>query len=335
MLQSKSIKIGRTAMVFAKNIEITFPAIRDRQTYVCRRVISLEVESSYETLTDKATFRLGRAIKGMNLEQVRDTFRRGDKVLIKAGYNGVLETEFTGYIVNVMDEKHLEFECQDEMFKLKTVEVNFNRRSCALKDLLKVVAPGYDVDAPEADLGHVRFTRKMASEVLQEVKDKYGIYSYFRDGVLVCGKINQGSSVRYQLNYDVDRNIKSHDLTYRRAEDIRARVRCSSILDNGTKIEVTVGDPDGEINNIELFGITSKADLKVKAEAKLALMKVDGLEGTVSLFGVPRVRFGDEVLLNSTLHPERSGAYYIKSTIYNYVTGQGITRKVDIGGKAA
>jgi hypothetical protein len=322
-------------MLLIKNIEILFPAAHGRPTYRLRRVISCVVESSWESLTDTCEIKISRNIKGMSLGQVRETFRRGDKVEVRFGYNGQLPIEFNGYIIDVEDSEHLVFKCQDEMYKLKSGTVNYNKKNCNLQELLTVIAPGYVYDAADAELGNVRIKDISPSQVLQEIKDGYGIYTYFRDGVLISGKINQGSAVRYVLNYDKDRNIKAHSLTYKRAEDVRAKVKVSSVLRSGQKLEVTVGDADGNQSEIELFGITNMADLKAKAEAKLAVIKSDGFEGDVTLFGIPKVRFGDEVELRSALHPERNGAHYIDATTCKYVTGSGIERVIKIGLKAS
>lgn len=330
-------------MVLAKNIEVLFPAAHGRPTYRLRRVISCTVESGWEKLTDTCELVISRNIKGMKLDEVRDAFRRGDGIEISFGYNGELRREFTGYIIDVDDDKHLTFKCQDEMYKLKTGTINFNKKRCKLKDVLDainaaVVKAGgiaYELDVPDAELGNVRIKGISAAEALLRIKDGYGIYSYFRDGKLVSGKINQGSNVRYRLNYDTERNIKSHSLTYKRAEDVRVQVKVSSVLSSGRKIEVTVGDEDGTQSDIQLIGITNTADLKKKAEHKLALMKQDGFEGDVSLFGIPFVRFGDEVELYSAKHPERTGAYYIDSTSVKYVTAGGIERVIKLGSKAA
>lgn len=322
-------------MTFAKNIEVLFQAAHGRPTYRLCRVISCNIDSSWESLTDTCELVISRNIKGMSLDKVRETFRKGDPISIRIGYDQNLIQEFTGYIVNIDDSKHLVFSCQDEMYKLKSGTVNFNKKNCSLQELLEVVAAGYTFDCADAQLGNVRIKDISPAQVLQEIKDGYGIYSYFRDGKLISGKINQGNNNRFVLNYDQQRNIKSHSLTYRRAEDIRARIKVSSILRSGEKLEITVGDADGTQSEIELFGIDNMADLRAKAEQKLALIKSDGFEGEITLFGLPRIVFGDEVELRSTLHPERNGAHYVDSTQLKYVTGSGIERVVKIGLKAS
>lgn len=320
-------------MVLAKNISVEFPAVRDRKGYRSRRVISVMVESGWEKLTDTCEITLSRNLKGLDLAQVRDLFRRGDTVKVFAGYNKKLLQEFEGYITDVSDEKHLVFKCQDEMYKLKTGSVNFNKKNCKLLDILKAIAPGYTLDAVDAELGSVRIKGMSPAEVLLKLKDQYGLYCFFRGTTLVAGKIYQGNSNKLKLNFDRLRNIKTHSLTYKRAEDIHVKVKVTSILSNGTKIEATAGDENGSVSEINLYGIKSKADLQKKADEKLALMKADGYTGSVTLFGIPKIVHGDEVDLKSERYPERNGTYHVDATTYQYGPGATIERSVKIGNK--
>lgn len=321
-------------MVYAKNISVEFPANSRRKGYRARRVISCTIDSTWQRLTDTCEISIGRNIKGLDLTEVRDLFRRGDEVIVYAGYNGNLVHEFSGYIVDILDEQNITFKCQDEMYQLKKGVINFNKKNCTLKQLIDVVAKGYTTDVIGAELGSVRIKNMTSAGVLEELKQKYGIYCFFRGKTLVAGKPYEGNSRRVKLNFDVLRNIKTHGLTYKRSEDIRVQVKVTSVLADGTKIEATAGDEDGATSEINLFGIKSKADLKAKAEEKLTLMKTDGYEGDITLLAEPRVVFGDEVEINSARYPERNGVYYADGTVFKYGPGAGIERIVKIGKKA-
>lgn len=328
--------------VFAKNIEVEFAKTETRPGLLLRRVISVNLESSWENLTDTCTITISRYIKGLSTEDIRNYFRRGDAVAVRAGYNGTFRQEFTGYIVNVTDDQHLVLKCEDEMFQLKTGKVDFNKKKCTLKDVLNELNASlskqgktpYPIDAIEAELGSVRIRDLSPARVLQEIKDKYHIYCFFRDGKLIGGKPYSGNEVRTVLRFDGERNIKTHNLTFRKAEDIRLKVKVTSTMHSGKKIEVTVGDEDGQQSELAFYGIDNKSDLKKKAEEKLAMMKVDGYEGEITLFGVPFVKFGDEVEIKSEEHPERDGTYLVDSVKWNYGDAR-IERQIKIGRRAA
>lgn len=330
-------------MVFAKNISVEFPAIRDRKGYRMRRVVSFSTEKSWQSLTGTAEIVVSKYIKGYDIAQLRDMFRVDDPVVVYAGYNGNLVQEFKGYLTRVQDEQHITFTCEDEMRMLKKGQVNMIKKPCKLKDILnaindvvfKTTGKRYDLDTVDAELGSVRIKAMTPAQVLQEIKDKYKVYSYFKNGILVSGKVFQGNNERHILNFDNQRNIKSHSLEYKRAEDLKVKVKVTSVLANGTKIEATAGDEDGQESEISLFGVNNKKDLQQKADDKLKLMKVDGLAGDVVIFGVPLIEFGDEVSFRSTKFPERDGIYYVDGTSYKYGPGAFIERVVKIGRKAS
>lgn len=330
-------------MVLAKNILIDFPAVRDRKGIRMRRVVSFTAEQSWQSLTNKATLTISKYIKGINQEQLREMFRIGDAVTISSGYNREHNEEFAGYITRLNDDRHLVMDLEDEMYMLKRGQLHFNKSKCKLKDLfdainklmLEVHGKQYTLDVADAELGNVRIKGKTPCEVLQEIKDKYKLYTYFRDGVLISGKVYQSNEVRHVLNFDNERNIKGHSLEFNKAEDLKVRVKVTSVTSSGQLLTATAGDEDGAESEIGLYGINNQADLQKKADAKLALMKVDGYKGDINCYAVPFIRFGDEVQLRSAKFPERDGAYYVDATNLKYETGNGIERTVTIAKRAS
>lgn len=330
-------------MILAKNISVEFPATRGRKGYRFRRVVSSSCEKSWEKLTNTAEIVVGKTIKGYGVEEVKDLFRRGDKVVVYLGYNGTLHKEFEGYLVQINEETHINFKCQDEMYQWKSGVVNFSKKNCSLEQLLnaclsvvkKNTGITYKTDIASAELGSVRVKDMSPAEVLLKLKDDYSIYSYFKDGVFYSGKVFQDNTKRHTLSFDRARNIKSHNLEFKRAEDIKAKVKVTSVLSTGKKLTATAGDEDGAQSTIELFGVTSQADLQKKADEKLKLMKVDGFTGSVTLFGLPIVEFGDELKFRSDEFEHKNVTHYADSVSIKYGPGPFIEREVKVGRKAS
>jgi hypothetical protein len=329
-------------VILTKNISVEFPATRDRKGYRFRRVVSATVESGWESLATTAEIVVSKNIKGYGVEDIKNLFRRGDKVIVSAGYNGNLVKEFEGYISQLKEDQHFIFKCEDEMFLLKSGVVNFSKKNCQLEDLinacLKVVKEKTGVsiqtNLASAQLGSVRVNNISPAQVLLKLKDDMSIYSYFKDGVLYSGKIFQDNDRVVTISFDRERNMKSHSLEFKSAEDNKVKVKVTSVTSDGKKIEASAGDEDGNVSTIELYGIDSKSELQKKADDKLKLMKVDGFTGSVTLFGVPRVVFGDQVKFRSDEFTFKNVEHFVDSTILKYGPGAMIERDVKIGRRA-
>lgn len=321
------------------NIAVEFPAVRGRKGYRMRRVISCNVQKGWRELTSKAEVVISRNIKGYDMNDIRELFKEGDPVAIYAGYNGELRHEFSGYIARVNDGKHITFSFEDEMYLLKKGQVHFNKKPCTLKDVLNAInkvsqevnGKTFELDAVDAELGTVRIPGHTPAEVLQEIKDKFKIYSFFRNGVLVSGKIYQGNNVRHVLNFDGKKNIKSHSLDYKRADELRVKIKVTSTLRNGKILEATAGDEDGQESVFNLFGIENQAELQKKADDLLKLKKVNGYSGEVVCFAYPSIQPGEELAFRSNEVPDRDGIYYADATNFIYGEGAFIERKTTIG----
>lgn len=329
-------------MIYSKNIAVEFPATRDRVGYRFRRVVSVVCEHSWEKLSSTAEIVVSRNIKGYGSEEIKDLFRRGDRVVIYAGYNGELIKEFEGYITSLNEETHYTFKCEDEMFLFRNGNVNFSKKNCSLADLVgaclsevkAVHGVTISTNIADANIGSVRVKDLSPAEVLLKLKDDMSLYSYFRDGVLYSGKIFQDNANRITLSFDRERNIKTHSLEFKKAEDLKVKIKVTSVLSTGKKLTATAGDEDGELSTIELFGVNSQTELQQKAEDKLKLMKVDGFTGSVTLFGIPLIRFGDEIRFRSDEFDHKNVIHYADATVFKYGSGPYIEREVKVGRRA-
>jgi hypothetical protein len=98
----------------------------------------------------------------------------------------------------------------------------------------------------------------------------------------------------------------------------------SLIRKKGKKLKVEFGDKGaGKRLTKELSGIDiSEAEMRREAEKIYNEAKQPGLDGDVTLFGVPRVQHGMKMNLNSVLYPEKDGLYYIDAVTKTYMPGE-------------
>lgn len=159
-------------MTYAIYGEIEFPVSRDRGKIIIRRFSKIKTESSWKKLTDTATIVLPRKVRDFDRYKVNEIFQSGDPVIIRLGYNGDLYEEFTGYIFKVTTGVPIEITLEDEMYMLKRETVSVSRKSCTLKELLNEIAPSYTVLCDDTAIGSVRYSKKLVSEILDDLRTK-------------------------------------------------------------------------------------------------------------------------------------------------------------------
>ena len=301
---------------------------------------SVEVRTSYNSLTDTAVLKLPRKM-GWRGKPLTDFVRRNDSITIRAGYaEHGLETLFQGYVKDVENGRPVEITCENEMRRLKGITVepeiipNFDIRS-----FMSRYAPDIRVAGPaKMDFGTVTVERQSLAHFLDGLTSKFKWFrAFFRDGVFVALFDPDALDDVKVISLDPTRNIISDSLKYTLAEDVKVCVKATSIQEDNTKIEVTV-PAEAEANPSEyeqrhflLPGYTDAALLKEAAEKTLAEYKTDKMEGTLTLFGVPFVRKGDVVRLTDKDRPERNGKRFrVDGVTYSFSTG-GYRQEVTLG----
>jgi hypothetical protein len=171
-------------------------------------VHSIEIESSYENLTDTCKITIPRKLtfEGADLFNGKNPiFQRGDSIEVQIGYVPNLTTVFTGYIKNVGSNTPTVLECEDEMYLLKQWTINYPSKvgiierskkgkllkhpkiipfSVSLDELLDYCLSDHDIEydiIDDIDLGQRRFVNMTPAGVLDKLKSEYGLYSYFKD----------------------------------------------------------------------------------------------------------------------------------------------------------
>ena len=311
-------------MLYRLNSEILIGSVK--ATFVT----DLTINSSWETLTDTATIMLPNKLHLKNTP-ILDIIKVNDPVEIKIGYFPELVTRFKGYVSKIVPESPLIIHCEDEAFQLKQLTIdNYAKNNLTLEELINDNYSG-PTEIVDANIGNFRINNATFIQVLQELRSKYKLYSWFRDGVLTCG-VPFSPFERRTKYFDFQRNvINGKSLQYTTDSELRTVAYGVSKQGDGTKIElyayyiendifVTPIKPVGNLNKYSIENQT-RAGLEEILRRWLPNLHYTGYKGSFEAFGAPVVRHGDVASLTDKRLPERNGDYLIKGVQISF--GQG------------
>ncbi|MCC3159523.1 hypothetical protein LJ737_19935 [Hymenobacter sp. 15J16-1T3B] len=312
-------------------------------TLVIPFVHALDIDSSWQTLTDTCTIKLPRNIRLLNRAgQLPDAIKVGDRVVVQYGYAPALRTEFTGYVVGVKEGPPCEIQCEDEMWLLKRKPLTHSWGQVSLQQLLEYVRTqsghAFEIQTLGAtDLGKFVANKATGAQILDSLRKDYGIRCFFRGGVLIAGDPYQAltGAPRHQLAFR--RNVISSDLQYVREQDVRVKIRAISHVQGRKKgrkrLVAEAGDKlDGELRTYNYMGL-DQAQLQARADAEAKRLRFDGYRGTVTTFGEPLVEHGHVVTILDPDYPARSGDYAVDKVTKSFGVG-GSRRVITLGPKA-
>ncbi|WP_315156987.1 hypothetical protein [Capnocytophaga leadbetteri] len=303
-------------------------------------VKQIEIAKSIELLTSTAKVELPREFKNTRKDRQSFSIERknllelikvGDSIHIEAGYNGDYFTEFEGYITQIGADIPLLLTCEDEMCQLKNKPlINKTYASVSLKQLLKDIAPDYETEVLDMQLGKLMIERSSPYKVLEELKKQYGVHCSFRGKKLIAGlKIDFKSKVIHHFIFD--KNFRqSKDLKYKTKNERKVLLKAES-SQKGTSKKVTYqyGEEGGGERTLHAPTNLTLEELKAFTEKTYNSSVFDGYEGTLEGFGYPRTQVGDTVALTDPNYPDkhRDGLYLLESVTILLNAQDGFKRK--------
>lgn len=324
------------------SVEIIFTSVATGKQYVLDSFSSLEITSSWKHLGELATLKLGR-LRG----QLNKQLSEGDQVEIRLGYDGVLYTEFAGYIARLLPNQPFEIRCLDEVYHLQRTNINKSWKETTLKEVIETATKGFKVQLadqmPEIKLKPFRVANASAAKVLLKFKESYGLAIYFRGKSLYVGlPYSEDVSTTFPnidtpTIYDLQKNVLATELEYRQAKDVKIRLKAISILKDNKKLEVTVGSSsdEGELRTwISPEPINDKATLKKIAEEKIQLYRYSGYKGGIKTLGIPFITHSAKCKIKDAAYPQREGLYFVDEVKTTINKSGGFKRAVKIGRKA-
>ncbi len=304
---------------------------------VIRSAHSIEIESTWKSLSDHCTIELptrgvlkSESVLERTAIKLDNYFKTGMSIRVELGYNSKFQTEFVGYIAEIKTGVKITLECEDEIYKLKRQgNISKSYKKTDLKTLLKDLLPDIKtIDLPDISIENYIIRRATKASVLQELVDKYGLAIYFRKGVLYAG-LPFADRITNGTKYEIFRNVIEEDLKYLKTSDVRLKVRAVSRLPNNKKIEIEVGDADGEERTLHYYNVDSESSLRKIAMSDLQRYKYEGYRGSITTFGVPYVQHGETVEIFDPRYRERQGLYFVDKVTTTYNTS-GFRRELDI-----
>lgn len=315
---------------------ITFPATEKRQEANLFFVTSVEIQSSWKMLTDTADIVLPRKLRIFKGADLTDYFRPGDPITVELGYNGELYEEFQGYIQRLERGIPIKIHCEDEMYRLKRKTVNYSKRSVTLGRMLEELCAGYEIVTSfgETELGAVRYSGMTVAAILEDVKKKTGLYSYFIGKTLYCGNVYSDKAELPETRIYLERNAVSQDLQQTEGD---YEVTATAILKGGRKLEAKAGSKGAEVVNLnynDKDGHITVEVLEAFAKRYYESLKKQKYKGGIELLGVPSVTHGRIIDLSSMITPEMDGKYFIEKVTKTFSDNATYRQKIELGGRA-
>lgn len=309
--------------------------IQGTQTWKFNALNNCIIVEDMATLTDTCELTLPKRADWQGVANFTLPIKRGDKITVKLGYNGVLKTRFVGYIRTVDAKKPVKIMCEDGMFLLKTVETKkIGYKAVTLKQLITDLLTGTGIDFLLVDgdipLGSYRMLKDTVAQELNEIKSKYGLRAYFRT-------LNGVSKLYIGLGYPFDNrkkesfvhgeNLIKEDFVYRISDDVKIKVKAISIDDKNKRTEIETGDKDGELYTVYHNNIGVE-ELRKFAESELKRFKNTGFKGSFETFGEPFVNKCDIAHIEAS--DNNKGDFLIKKLEINFGM-DGYRQKIEIG----
>ncbi len=295
----------------------------------------VKVHTSVDLLADTAEITLPGVVINKSLD-IEKYIKRGDKMMIKLGYDGDLQIEFEGYLNTIStDNGKVLLRCEDSLFLFRKPLANREYKNISLKNFLKAVIGelklGIGLEC-KYDFTYDKFVVNGATayDVLKKIQEETKANIYMKSGKL---QVQPQYVETFGLaKYDFAHNIEKDNLTYRTADDQKFEVEVEGLTKKGESVKVIVGTPGGDKRSVKIYGVTDKAVLKKRGEEEIKNLSYDGFEGDFTGWLLPRCEAGYEVELTDDEYEYKNGKYYA-TAVTTEVSSAGGSRKVQLGRK--
>ena len=209
-------------------------------------------------------------------------------------------------------------------------------RNTTLKEVLKYLVPEANIiECPDVTLSPFRLDNVTVAKALQTLKDEYLLTVYYRFDKLFVGLpyLEKGlGEVVYHMQKNVPSASEQGELTFKRKEDLKLKVKAISIMPDNTRIEKEFGDSDGDSTTLHFYN-KKESELEALAKEQINRMKYNGYKGSLNAFGRPFTMHGMIANLEDDKFPERQSAVFIDRVLVEYNSSTGYKRKNELGRK--
>lgn len=309
----------------------------------------VEIVTSRNNFTDTAVIEMPNRIPGRG-ERISQLIEKGSPVTIELGYFPSLNVEFQGYVAQVIPEKTVIIQCEDEAYNVKRQSVGRDivLKKTTIQQLIESVYTGNTL-INDGNIGDWKVSKtSTVIDVLKELQSKFKIYSYFRGSTLVVGaqadtRVEQNIPCRFQENVPIGES----DFNFKQAEADRIVVKATNITRTGVINEVYAfydGTPaqivfsqvrptSGTINEFNIGGQSDLTieDLQELARIRLEALSFTGVDGSITIYGSPSVQHGDIAVVEDLDVPEKDGNYAIVEVRKRFGVGIGYRQDLGLG----
>jgi len=310
--------------------------------YQLMMVDSVKIKTSVEQLSDTATILLPGSVFNKYLE-VESKIARGDKVLIKLGYDDNLVTEFEGYIESIStDDGAITLNCEDELFNYRVsladvvlINKTAKAKGISVNEILTYVntkiGKGFTLSC-DYDFSYDKFVIRSTTgyDVLKKIQEEAKPNVYMKGTVLHVHP--QYSEIFGTADYNFAVNIEKSDLKYKIESDRKYLVEVEGKGADGKTIKVEVGTTGGDKMKLKISGVSKKDSLLKMANEALKAKQYTGYEGSFDGWLVPYCNAGYKVSIYDADYPVKKGNYYVLAVETEFSQSGG-KRKVTVGKK--
>ena len=346
--------------MFVLNSDITigtfrFSGVNDIKV---KRSLYSYKDTAYITLPQKCRIKRKGSID--NFKPISDIIQAGQSVKIDLGYNGLLKTEFEGFVTRVGLEVPTVIECEGYSWKLRSeINVSGSLKATKASELLALAVGGGEIVngsfkqkssssmginvivSHDVDLVNVGLNKHNGCDIIDFIKkSSYGALNVFfiNPRTLWCGLVFtpfahsidpfQIGSVSYRPGYNC---LKDNGLKVRiPTEPVEVVVR--GMLPNGQRINVN-GNISKAIKSarseqVSSNYLTNGSQAKIMAQEKQTSYNHKGLEGVLTGFLQPFCWPG--WVTNIVIDKKNSGKYLVTATEVHFGMN-GACRQVEVG----
>ncbi len=334
--------------LFELNSEISIGTFRFRGVHEVRISRSMTNYMDTATVTVPSWAKIVRR-NGVAAEVVATAglLEVDDRVVIKLGYNGVLMTEFEGFVKRKVLNMPLTIECEGYGRRLRLGQTySKHYKNTTARELLEMATKGTGITLRIVDdlpLVNVTLVKATAADIVNKVKElSKGVLNIFfvEPTVLWCGLLytpySRGDDplgmgrVKYRLGYNV---VKENGLQERVVDGEPVQILMGGVLATGQKVmtQSEAKDAPRKVKRI-LNNVGDVEWLKKIANEKQYTMNYAGYEGTIRPFLRPYCGPGWVAEITDRQYPERNGTYAIEAVDVQFGLN-GARRVVSIGPK--
>jgi hypothetical protein len=302
--------------------------------YKLTTVDSINIVNSVEQLNDTCIIKLP-ATTINKTENIEPYVKRGSKIIIKAGYDDSLLTEFEGYVIKHNIKKDgIEIECEDGIFELRKKVPNKQFGATSIKSILQycISSIGFYLEViTDFDFTYEKFTihEATAYDVLKKIQEdtKANVYVINNKELHIHPAYTEKFG---EVTFDLSGSVDEIDLEYKQGEDRKIQVEITCTNKKGEILKATTGSEDGEKITINKGTQYNLSGLQLVANEELKKAKYGGYQGSLTSWLIPFVQAGYTCNIVDDDYPYQNGKYYIKK-VDTTISASGGVRKIEIG----